>query len=195
MSRLTPPLGARDHLLGRPDAPLTLAEFGDYECPFCGAAQPVVREVLRRFGRHLLFGFRHFPMTQAHPHSLQAAVAAEAAGVQGEFWAMHETLFDNQDALKIDDLVGYAQGLGLDVDRFTEDLGDEELAAKVRRDFTSGVRSGANGTPSFFIDGVRHDGSWALEPLSLAVGQALARKGITTDVTAGLTAPAADPHA
>jgi protein-disulfide isomerase len=176
MSILTPPIGPDDHVVGNPSARVTLVEFGDYECPYCGHAQPIVHAIVRKLGRRLLLAFRHFPLAKAHPHALGAAVAAEAAGVQGKFWPMHELLFDNQDALDVEDLVGYAESLGLDLARFAEDLESDVLLDRVRSHFTSGVRSGVNGTPTFFIDGVRFDGSWDLDSLTTALERALARK-------------------
>jgi protein-disulfide isomerase len=159
---------------------VSLVEFGDYECGFCGAAQPIVREVIRRLARRLLFGFRHFPMAQAHPHAFQAAAAAEAAGAQGRFWAFHEKLFASQHALETEDLLGYARALDLDLERFADDLASEVTLAKVRSDFRSGVRSGVNGTPTFFIDEVRYDGRWDLDALTGALDRTLARKTLTT---------------
>jgi protein-disulfide isomerase len=183
MNILTPPIGPRDHVAGQPDPSVTLVEFGDYQCPFCGQAQPVVRALLQSLGDRLLFAFRHFPLTDLHPQALGAAVAAEAAGMQGKFWEMHETLFAHQNALGIDDLLGYAELLGLDLDRFSRDLEDDRSLTKVQEDVTSGVRSGVMGTPTFFIDGVRHDGSWDFDSLSMALLNAAARRD----------APAAQP--
>jgi NhaA family Na+:H+ antiporter len=174
MGRLIPPIGARDHILGSPRAPVTLLEFGDYECPFCGRAQPIVREVLRRLGDRVLYGFRHFPVPRLHPHALLAAQAVEAAGAQGRFWAMHETLFDNQNALALRDLLGHARALGLDVARFGGDLDNGIYLEKVAADIASAQRSGVDGTPTFFIDEVPHHGSWDLDSLTEALERALA---------------------
>ena len=161
MSRLTPPIGPSDHVLGKSDALVTLVEFGDFECPFCGRAHRIVKDALARVGPEVRFAFRHFPLAQAHPHALAAALASEAAAVQGQFWPMHDILFERQDALEDDELIGYAEDLGLDVERFVADFENEINIDKVRSDFRSGVRSGVNGTPTFFIDGVRFDASWA----------------------------------
>jgi protein-disulfide isomerase len=158
---LTPPVSQNDHVLGSYRPLVTLVEFGDYDCPFCGRAHPVVKDALRRMSSEIRFAFRHFPIARAHPHALPAALAAEAAGAQGQFWPMHDTLFENQNALEDDDLVGYAGDLGLDVDRFIADIESGTHLQKVRSDFRSGIRSGVNGTPTFLVDGQRFDGSWA----------------------------------
>jgi protein-disulfide isomerase len=176
MSRLTVPVGPADHILGDPDAPVTLLEYGDYECPFCGRAHLVVKEVERLMGPDLCFVFRHFPLAEVHPHALAAAEAADAAGAQGAFWPMHATLFEHQDALEPEDLLGYAEGLGLDLVRFRHDLATHARLAKVKADFMSGVRSGVNGTPTFFIDGERFDGSWELDTLTAALRAAARTK-------------------
>jgi len=160
MSHLRPPLGPRDHVQGNPAAPLELVEFGDFECPYCGQAYPVVKLLQRALGDDLLFAWRHFPLSQVHPHALRAAAAAEAAGLQDRFWEMHDILFEHQDALEDADLLGYAAALGLDVERFARDLDSDEVAEKVRADFLSGARSGVNGTPTFFVNGERYEGSW-----------------------------------
>jgi len=169
MSRLRPPVGADDHALGPADAPVTLVEYGDYECPHCGRAHPIVKRVLRRLGREIRFVFRNFPLGEMHPHAVQAAEAAEAAGLQGEFWRMHDRLFEHQDALETQDLVGHAKQIGLESARFARDLESRALEDRVRSDFDSGVRSGVNGTPTFFIDGVRFDESWDEETLFAAL--------------------------
>ena len=160
MSRLTAPVSGADHRSGADDAPITLVEYGDFECPSCGAAYPTVEVVRRKMGARLRFVFRHFPLTQMHPHALHAAEAAEAAGAQGKFWQLHAMLFEHQDALDDADLVRYAKALHLDVERFTRELASEMYVARVRKDIQSGIKSGVNGTPTFFINGVRFDGSW-----------------------------------
>jgi protein-disulfide isomerase len=166
---LTPPVNKNDHRLGGARALVTLVEFGDYECPFCGRAHAIVKDALRRMPDEILLVFRQFPLVQKHPHARSAALAAEAAGAQGQFWPMHDTLFENQDALTDDDLIGYAEGLGLDIDRFVADIEGEACRQKVRNDFRSGVRSGVNGTPTFFIDGERFDGNWTDGNLTLGL--------------------------
>ena len=156
-------------MLGRETAPLTLLEYGDYECPYCGAAHPSVKQVLQVLGDDLVFAYRHFPLTQIHPHAGGAAEAAEAAGVQGRFWPYHDLLFEHQDRLSTRDLVGYAEQLGLDVERFVSDLKQHKYAPRVREDFVSGVRSGVNGTPTFFANGLRHNGGYDPETLVAAL--------------------------
>jgi protein-disulfide isomerase len=160
ITRLVLPIGGRDHVLGPPDAPVTLVEYGDYQCPHCGAAHPVVKTVLRHLGRNVRFAFRHFPLAEIHPNALPAAEAAEAAGAQSKFWEMHDLLFENQDALEHRDLVRYAEALDLDLPRFVAELAEHTWEPRVREDFMTGVRSGVNGTPTFFVNGVRHDGPW-----------------------------------
>jgi protein-disulfide isomerase len=169
MNRLRPPVGPDDHLVGKAEAPATLLEYGDYECPFCGRAHLVIEELLQRVGDEVRFAFRNFALTQVHPQALAAAQAAEAAGAQGRFWPMHSMLYENQDALEFDDLVAYAQSLDLDTRRFVEELRMGIHLPKVRCDFRSGVRSGVNGTPTFFVNGVRLDAPWSLETLLDAV--------------------------
>ena len=163
--RLTVPVSERDHVLGPATAPVTLVEYGDYECPYCGAAHRSVERVLQVMGNDLRFAFRHFPLSQIHPHAYQAAEAAEAAGAQGRFWEMHDLLFENQDRLGLRDLIGYAGALGLDLERFVTDLRGHANAGRLREDFLSGVRSGVNGTPTFFVNGLRHDGGYDVEVL------------------------------
>jgi protein-disulfide isomerase len=159
-TRLTPPLSDRDHVLGPADAPATLVEYGDYECPYCGMAHPIVASILRQMGDTLRFAYRHFPLTRLHPHAEHAAEMAEAAGDRGKFWPMHNLLFQNQHALEDEDLIAYAARLGIHPDWAAFALASHTFAERVREDFMSGVRSGVNGTPTFFINGIRHDGPW-----------------------------------
>ena len=156
---------ARDHVQGIAAAPVTLVEYGDYECPYCGQAYPIVKDVQARMGEGLRFVFRNFPISTSHPHAERAAEAAEAAAAQGRFWEMHDLLYERQRHLTDDDLHAYAQELGLDVARFDEDLAGNLHADRVHEDFMSGVRSGVNGTPTFYINGVRHDDSYEEEVL------------------------------
>jgi protein-disulfide isomerase len=172
-SHLTPPLGPQDHTMGPADAPLTLVEYGDYECPYCGMAHPIVKAVQRRFGDRLRFAFRHFPIAQLHPHAEHAAEMAEIAGAQGAFWPMHDLLYENQDALVDEDLIGYAAQLGLNEAWAASMLASHAFAPRVREDFQSGVRSGVNGTPTFFVNGVRHDGPWDAPSLVDALEHAM----------------------
>jgi protein-disulfide isomerase len=174
VSRLTTPVSEADHRLGPDDAPVTLVEYGDFECPSCGAAYPIVESVRKRMGARLRFVFRNFPLTQMHPHAMHAAEAAEAAGAQGKFWQAHRMLFEHQDALEDPDLVGYAKALHLDVERFTSELAADAYAKRIRESIRSGIRSGVNGTPTFFINGVRFDGSWQGPDLLAALEAAAA---------------------
>jgi protein-disulfide isomerase len=167
--RLVRPLDERDHVLGNPAATVTLVEYGDYECPFCRAAHGAVKALRRIAGDELLFAYRHFPLSQIHPHAFLAAEAAEAAGAQGRFWEMHDLLFENQDRLDPPDLLLYAESLDLDLERFASDLERRTHEPKVRQDFLSGVRSGVNGTPTFFVNGIRHNGGYDLPSLLAAI--------------------------
>jgi protein-disulfide isomerase len=169
---LTPPVGERDHIQGSADAPVTLVEYGDFECPYCAAAYLIVKKVQEALGEDLRFVFRHFPLTQIHPHAEGAAEASEAAGAQGQFWEMHDVLYENQRALDPMHLPGYAEEVGLDTQRFVRELEARTYQPRVREDFMSGVRSGVNGTPAFFINGIRYDGPWDLAPLLEALKQA-----------------------
>jgi protein-disulfide isomerase len=159
----------RDHIQGPGDAPVALVEYGDYECPYCGAAYPIIKQVQSRMGDRLRFVFRNFPITTSHPHAERAAEAAEAAGSQGKFWEMHDLLYEHQQHLEDADLHRYAEQLGLDLRIFDEDLAGHHHAERVREDFMSGVRSGVNGTPTFYINGARHDGSYDVESLLTAL--------------------------
>jgi protein-disulfide isomerase len=165
----------RDHIQGQAEAAVTLVEYGDYECPYCGAAYPIIKEVQARMGERLRFVFRNFPITTAHPHAEQAAEAAEAAATQGRFWEMHDVLYENQSRLDDVDLRGYAEQLQLDVESFGSELAEHVHAERVREDFMSGVRSGVNGTPTFYINGVRHDDTYDLETMIAALEKAASR--------------------
>lgn len=170
---LTLPVGSRDHSAGLATAPLTLVEYGDYQCPYCRQAFPIVKELQRELGAELRFVFRNFPLTRIHSHAQHSAEAAEAAAAQDAFWPMHDRLFERQFALDDESLVSYAADLGLDADRFRQELIAGTYAKHVREDFTSGVRSGVNGTPTFFINGKRHDGDYDLESLLAALRAAV----------------------
>ncbi len=162
----------RDHIQGPADAAVTLVQYGDYECPYCGEAYPIVKEVQARMGERLRFVFRNFPITTAHPHAERAAEAAEAAAAQGRFWEMHDLLYENQRRLRDEDLHAYAEQLGLDVELFDKEMAEHVHAELVHEDFMSGVRSGVNGTPTFYINGLRHDDSYDLETLLQALERA-----------------------
>jgi len=157
---LTPPVSTRDHRLGPDDAPLTLVEYGDYECPSCGMAFPFVKDVRRHFGKRLRFVFRNFPLTDAHPHALAAAEAAECVAEQGRFWEMHDQLFEHQRALDDAHLATYAKAAGADIARFERDMAAHAHRLRIQADLDSGVTSGVRGTPTFYVNGVRHDGRW-----------------------------------
>jgi len=172
IARLILPVGERDHAQGPAGAPVTLVEYGDYECPYCGEAYPIVKELQERMGDRLRFVFRNFPLTQSHPHAEHAAEAAEAAAAQGKFWEMHDRLYEHQRQLDDTALVRHAAELGLEAARFDREMAEHAHADRVREDFMSGVRSGVNGTPTFFINGVRHDGSYDLETLTEAIERA-----------------------
>lgn len=158
-----------DHIRGPVEAHLTLVEYGDYECPYCGRAEPVIRELVRTFGDELTFVFRHLPLVDVHEHAEMAAEAAEAAAAQGKFWEMHDVLFAHQEALDVIDLIGHAQDLGLDVDQFSDDLTSRRFSMRVARDMVSADESGVAGTPTFFINGRRHYGSYDVASLTDAL--------------------------
>jgi protein-disulfide isomerase len=166
---LTPPVGAHDHAQGRDDAPLTLAQYGDYQCPYTRKSLPIVHGLQRELGARLRFVYRHFPLTQIHPHALHAAEAAEAAAAQDRFWPMHEYLFAHQHELEDDQLVEHARALGLDAERFARELSAHAHRARVQADVQSGLASGVQGTPTFFINGARHAGPYDLESLLAAL--------------------------
>lgn len=165
--RLAIPVGPHDHARGDLEAPVIVVEYGDYECPYCGAAHPVTKELTEV--APIRFVFRHFPITTLHPHAELAAEAAEAAGAQGKFWQMHDWIYEHQQTIALEDLVAAAAHLRLDVKRFEADLTAHRNEKTIRDHFMSGVRSGVNGTPTFFINGVRHDGGYELEELLEAI--------------------------
>lgn len=173
MSHLVVPVGPKDHVRGQSDVPVTLVEYGDFECPYCGRAFPIMEQILEDFKNQILFAFRHFPLTQIHPHSQQAAEAAEAAGAEDKFWEMHRLLFENQDALDDLALVEYAQALDLNLENFEQALERHTYLPKIEADFLSGIKSGVNGTPTFFINGRRHDDSFEYDVLSRAIATAI----------------------
>jgi Na+/H+ antiporter NhaA len=168
----------RDHVRGPMEAPVTMVEYGDFECPYCGQAEPVVRELLGDFG-DVRYVWRHLPLSDVHPNAQLAAEASEAAARQGAFWEMHDLLLDHQDALEPSDLMEYAERLGLDIERFSNDLREHEGAAQIAEDVDSADISGVSGTPTFFINGQRHYGAYDIDTLSKAVVTAGARATIT----------------
>ncbi|WP_341843463.1 DsbA family protein [Chitinophaga caseinilytica] len=165
MAKLTPPPGPQDHARGKEGAPVTLVEYGDFQCPHCGKAFPAVEDIVKKMGPGLRFIFRHFPLSESHAMAKPAAIAAEAAGRQGKFWEMHHGIFQNQAMLSVEALFAIAQHIGLDLEQFRNDIQDTALEDKVDADFESGVRSGVNGTPSFFINGHKYNGSYDEESL------------------------------
>ena len=169
----------RDHVRGPADAPVTVLEYGDFECPYCGRAEPVLRELLREHG-DVAYVWRHLPLNDVHPNAQQAAEAAEAAAEQGAFWEMHDLLLDHQNALQFRDLLGYAERLGLDVERFEEDLRTREGAGRIAQDVDSADMSGVSGTPTFFVNELRHYGAYDIATLSAAVKAARARELVRT---------------
>jgi NhaA family Na+:H+ antiporter len=171
--RLTMPVSERDHYIGTLDAPVVLVEYGDIECPHCQSVHPIIKELLMRKGGQMCYVFRHFPISNQHPHAQKAAEAAEAAGAQGKFFEMVIRLFSHQDALEPEDLLGHAEAIGLDTERFQQEFEEGLHADRVREDFMSGVRSGVNGTPTFYINGTRYDGAWDLESLIEAIEKPL----------------------
>jgi protein-disulfide isomerase len=174
MTKLRTPVGPNDHTQGDPDAPITLVEYGDYECPHCGRAYPIVKRVQQHFGERLLFAFRNFPLNHTHPNAESAAEAAEYAATQGRFWEMHDLLYENQDRLGSDLYEKLATEIGLDPDAIISSLDAGEFTGRVRADFMSGVRSGVNGTPTFFINGERYDGPFDYPALVGAINAVLA---------------------
>jgi len=162
---LTVPDPQRDHIQGPADAPLMLLEYGDFECPYCGEAYPVVKAVQKKLGKRLCFAFRNFPLANMHPHAEHAAEAAEAAAAQGRYWEMHDLLYENQEALDDESIAQYAATLGLDAPRLIAEVQSGAYTARIREDFKSGARGGVNGTPTFFINGQRYDGPPYLEEL------------------------------
>jgi protein-disulfide isomerase len=174
--QLIAPVGADDHIQGDARASVTLLEFGDYECPHCGRAYLLVKRVQDRLGDKMRFAFRNFPLAEAHPHANAAAELAEGAALQGKFWQMHDTLFEHQDALESDDLLGYARALTLDIAKLQAALDSGIPQERVRADFMSGARSGVNGTPTFFLGGYRFDGNWTDEDEFVAALEAAAQR-------------------
>ena len=158
MSALSSPVSERDHVVGPADARVTLVEYGDFECPHCGALHPIVQAARKAFGGNLRFVFRHFPLRSSHPHALAAAKAAEAAGEQGRFWEMHDRLYRHQAALTDADLERHAGEVGLDLERFRRSLNERVHEVRIREDLASAAQSGARGTPSLFINGEPYEG-------------------------------------
>ena len=172
MSRLTPPVTERDHALGPAEARVTLVEFGDYECPHCGAVHALIHSARKAFGENLRFVFRHLPLKSSHPHALAAAKAAEAAGEQGKFWEMHDRLYQRQSELTDEDLKRHARVVGLDADRFDQERQARAHEVRIREDLASAAESGAKGTPSLFVNGEAYTGPLEREELFEALARA-----------------------
>jgi protein-disulfide isomerase len=169
MAKLSIAVSSKDHRQGDPAAPCTLVEYGDYQCPSCGQAYPIVKRVQKHFGKRLSFVFRNFPLSQMHPHAEGAAETAEFAAAHDKFWQMHDLLYENQDRLGNELFTELARELDIAPAQLIEALETKEFQARVRADFSGGVRSGVNGTPTFFINGVRHDGSYDFASLVEAI--------------------------
>ena len=169
MSKLTMQPNNEDHIQGKEKSHITLVEYGDFQCPYCGKAYPIVKEIQKIKGDVLRFVFRNFPLSEIHSYALHAAYAAEAAGKQQKFWEMYDILFENQENLKDSDLRLYSEKLSLDMDQFTKDMNSDEVAKKVQTDIIGGIKSGVNGTPTFFINSIRFDGSSDLDSLLEAI--------------------------
>ena len=172
--RLAVPVGEEDHIRGEAGAPVTLVEYGDYQCPYCGMAHPIVAELLRQRRGIVRLVYRHFPLANVHRFAELAAEVAEAAGVRGRFWQMHDWLFEHQDLIDPVNLRLAVEGLGMDAKAVADEVDAHVYLSRIRRDFIGGVRSGVNGTPTFFINGVRHDGGYSLVELEHAVDEAAA---------------------
>ena len=169
MSKLTIQPNNEDHIQGKDKSSITLVEYGDFQCPYCREAYPIVKEIQKIKGDAIRFVFRNFPLSEIHSYALHAAYAAEAAGKQHKFWEMHDILFENQENLKDSDLRLYSEKLSLDIDQFTKDMNSDEVAKKVQTDIMGGIKSGVNGTPTFFINSIRFDGPSDLDSLLEAI--------------------------
>jgi protein-disulfide isomerase len=167
VNKLTVPVNiGTDHVRGSIDAPITIVEYGDYECPYTGMAYPVVKEIMRRFDEKIYFVFRNFPLREIHPHAQHAAEAAEAAAAQDKFWQMHDYLFEHQKALDDHHLLEYAQKVGLDIEKFKQEMSGHVYASLINKSLKNGSDSGVEGTPTFFVNGVRYEDSWDLDTFS-----------------------------
>lgn len=167
MRKLKPPVDKADHIQGdTASAKIEVVEYGDYQCPHCGEAYPIVKKIQQQFGKELLFVFRNFPLQEIHPDANNAALAVEAAGLQGKFWEMHDIVFENQEELDWKSLVAYANTLQLNLQKFKTDIENGGLQERIDADIEGGLRSGVNGTPSFFVNGVKFEGDWGYESLA-----------------------------
>lgn len=160
MTQLFPAVNNKDHVYGNLNAPLVLVEYGDYQCPYCGRAYPIIKSIQRQLGPDLNFVFRNFPLSKVHPNAVAAAIATEAADLQDKFWEMHDIIFENQKTLDHESIFRFAKTIGLDSERFKKDIQQKELADKVEQDFETGIRSGVNKTPTLFVNGKKYDDIW-----------------------------------
>ncbi len=181
MKQLIEPVNSSDHIYGNPDATIELVEYGDYECPYCGRAYPIIKDIQQQLGTDLKFVFRNFPLSNVHPHAFMAAVATEAAGLQGKFWEMHDIIFENQKTLDVENIFLFAAKVGLNIERFKSDTQQTSLMDKVEKDFESGLRSGVNKTPTFFINGKKYDGDWTGGQLFQYLTDLLAGASVSTN--------------
>jgi protein-disulfide isomerase len=171
--RLTLPVGERDHSEGPSDASVVVVEYGDYQCPYCGAAYPIVKKVQKGLGKRLRFVFRNFPITNSHPQAQWAAETAEAAAAQGKFWEMHDYLYENQESLGDEAFfAAYERKIKLDSAKLNREVAQHVHSARIQEDYMSGIRSGVNGTPTFFINGVRYDDYPGVGQLTSALEEA-----------------------
>jgi protein-disulfide isomerase len=175
MSTLKNPINEADHIEGDKDAPITLVEYADYECPYCGSADPVIKRIQKHYGTRLRFVFRNFPLIDSHPHALAAAMTAEFAAENDKFWEMHDMLYKNQNALDMQNLLNYVNALGLSEADFQHAMENATFGHKIKKDFEGGVKSGVNGTPCIFINGHRYDGPTEYDALVSAIDQSEAK--------------------
>ena len=178
MAKLKPPVSEQDHVTGSLQSPVTLVEYGDFQCPHCGAAYPIVKQIVKDYKERMAFVFRHFPLAEAHPYAQAAAVASEAAANQGKFWQMHALIFENQHMLGVEMLLQLAESLKLDMKKFEHDFKDPKLFKKVEDQFESGILSGVNGTPSFYINGTKYNDSYDYDSLTKAIDHAISAKPV-----------------
>jgi protein-disulfide isomerase len=164
-----------DHIRGSINAPITIVEYGDYECPYTGMAYPVVQDIMKQFGDQIYFVFRNFPLNDIHPHAQHAAEAAEAAAAQGKFWQMHDHLFEHQKALDDNHLLEYAKKVGLDIDKFKNEMSEHVYAPLINKSLKAGIDSGVEGTPTFFVNGIRYEDSWDFDTFSSFLKENLPR--------------------
>jgi protein-disulfide isomerase len=177
INKLTLPIKVDyDHIQGPISAPINIVEYGDYECPYTGMAYPIVKELRRRLGDSICFVFRNFPLNEIHPHAQHAAEAAEAAGGQDKFWQMHDHLFEHQNELEDGHLLEYAKIVGLDTERFKKEISEHVYVPVINKSLKNGIKSGVEGTPTFFLNGVRYEDSWELETLFETIRSAIKKE-------------------